>query len=63
MFLIGHRPRSAYLTYFAPNPQQLIPAPKVIRLVTIRRVPRLFDLHALPDAMFRCFFQFQGSNS
>ncbi len=31
--------------------------------VTIRRVPRLFDLHAVPIAMFCCFFQFQGSNS
>ena len=31
--------------------------------VTIRRVPRLFDLHAVPSAMFCCFFQFQGSNS
>jgi len=31
--------------------------------VTIRRVPRLFDLHAVLGAMFCCFFQFQGSNS
>jgi hypothetical protein len=31
--------------------------------VTIRRVPHLFDLHAVPGAMFCCFFQFQGSNS
>jgi len=31
--------------------------------VTIRRVPRLFDLHAALGAMFCCFFQFQGSNS
>ena len=33
------------------------------RPVTIRRVPRLFDLHAVLGAMFCCFFQFQGSNS
>ena len=32
-------------------------------VVTIRRVPRLFDLHAVLGAMFCCFFQFQGSNS
>jgi hypothetical protein len=32
-------------------------------LVTIRRIPRLFDLHAVPGAMFCCFFQFQGNNS
>jgi transposase len=31
--------------------------------VIIRRVPRLFDLHAVLGAMFCCFFQFQGSNS
>jgi hypothetical protein len=31
--------------------------------VTNRRVPRLFDLHAVLGAMFCCFFQFQGSNS
>jgi hypothetical protein len=31
--------------------------------VTIRRIPRLFDLHAVAGAMFCCFFQFQGSNS
>jgi hypothetical protein len=31
--------------------------------VSIRRVPRLFDLHAVPSTMFCCFFQFQGSNS
>jgi uncharacterized protein with ParB-like and HNH nuclease domain len=31
--------------------------------VTIRRVPHLFDLHAVLGAMFCCFFQFQGSNS
>jgi Leucine-rich repeat (LRR) protein len=31
--------------------------------VTIRRVPRCFDLHAVLGAMFCCFFQFQGSNS
>jgi hypothetical protein len=32
-------------------------------IVTIRRVPRLSDLHAVLGAMFCCFFQFQGSNS
>jgi hypothetical protein len=31
--------------------------------VSIRRIPRLFDLHGVPGAMFCCFFQFQGSNS
>jgi len=33
------------------------------RDVTNRRVPRRFDLHAVPGAMFCRFFQFQGSNS
>jgi uncharacterized Zn finger protein len=31
--------------------------------VTVRRVPRLSDLHPVLGAMFYCFFQFQGSNS
>ena len=31
--------------------------------VTIRRVPRYFDLRAALGAMFCCFFQFHGSNS
>jgi hypothetical protein len=35
----------------------------VILSVSIRRVPRCFDLHAVLGAMFCCFFQFQGSNS
>jgi hypothetical protein len=32
-------------------------------IVTVRRVPRLSDLHPVLGAMFYCFFQFQGSNS
>lgn len=36
---------------------------RLFRIVTIRRVPRLFDLHAALGAVFCCFFQFQGSNS
>ena len=32
-------------------------------IVTIRRAPHLFDLHAVLGAMLCCFFQFQGSNS
>jgi hypothetical protein len=31
--------------------------------VTIRRVPRCFDLHPVLGFMFCCIFQFQGSNS
>jgi hypothetical protein len=32
-------------------------------VVSILRIWRLFDLHAVPDAVFCCFFQVQGSNS
>jgi hypothetical protein len=50
----ANRPRKVPLMYKAND---------VTLKVTIRRVPRLFDLHAVLGAMFCCFFQFQGSNS
>ena len=46
-----------------PAQTGLIAKPGRAALVTIRRVPRCFDLHAALGAMFCCIFQFQGSNS
>ncbi len=50
-----------------PTPGTGVAPPAISRRcaqhVIIRRVPRLFDLHAVLGAMFCCFFQFQGSNS
>ena len=61
-FMLDRRDRNPYTGAEFPVPAIVNPRMAAFT-VTIRRVPRLFDLHAVLGAMFCCFFQFQGSNS